>query len=146
MGDLGIALASSPLEDGHWISDEITRIIEVIRDLDPNIEVCWIPPENRAPGDAAFLFIEHTPDGRKHKMFYVMTEADFTVRNTLTRILEGDNARSPLTIAALDKHNDAMKLVQLKQHQDELEAKHDLAHHILKSPKSTYRHGGIVYE
>lgn len=139
------ALVSSPLADGRWINERVSRIVEIIQDYDSTIEVQWIPEDQRLRTDPAFRLIEHRPDGRKFIMFYVNNELEFDER-VLARVIDSDQARNPLSLAAMDKKNTALKLIAAKEKMDELEDKHDLAAHIWKSGRARYRHDGVVYE
>lgn len=141
----GGAAVASPMSDGHWISDKVSRIVEVINDYDPMIEVEWISADKRLPTDPAFRLVEKTADGRKFIMFYVNTEAEFD-ESVLARIFNSDAMKNPLSLAAIDAKNAAVKLIKAKEQMDELEEAHDLASHIYKSPKARYRHNGVVYE
>lgn len=136
---------ASPTVDGHWISDRVSRIVEIINDLDPNIKVKWIPADVRGPNEPAFALFECAPNRPEYIMFYVNTEAEFDER-VIERILSIDGVRNPLSLESIDKKNAAVKLVQLKKQMEELEASHELAASIYKSPKTRYKHDGVTYE
>lgn len=132
-----------PHDDGHWISERVSRIVELIREYDSRLDVRWIPPENREPGDAALAVIENTPTGPM-VAFYVQDEKEFDER-ILARIYEGDNKHGNV-LDKIEAHNAALRAYQEKQYQDQLEDAGDLAMHILRSPKTRYKHNGRVYE
>lgn len=154
MGDFGTGAAdlftgvdlAVPYSDGHWMTEKIGRITEMIADYDPNIKVQWVPPENREFGDPAFRIMETQPDGRAFVMFYVDTEEHFD-EGVLGRIYQLDNAKhGGKVLSAMDARNEAIKAATLKEKMEEMEAGHDLAAHIWKSPKSHYKHDGVIYE
>lgn len=133
-----------PHDDGHFISAEISRIVELIREYSQYLEVKWIPPELREPGDAAFAIVEHTSDGRVLPIFKVQTEEEFDHR-VLARIYSSDNSKANV-LDNIDAQNMAIREIQRKKHKDEMDEAHDVAVSILKSGRATYRHKGRVYE
>ena len=141
----GINTASSFHSDGHWINDRVSRIVEIIRDYDPNILIQWIPPEDRLPNDPAFCLKECHPGRPPYVMFYVQDEESFD-ESVLARIMGSDQNRNPLSLEYIDKLNAAKKLVRQKEQMDAMHDAHDLAQHIWRSPKSRYVHDGVVYE
>lgn len=146
LGGDGAALdLASPHSDGHWISDRVSRIVEIIKDYDDRIDVQWIPPETRGVNDPEFRLVTLDSLGKPYVMFYVQSQAEFDER-TLARIFSSDNAKNPLTLSALDAHNAAVKAVQMKEQMERMEEANDFAHHVFKSPKARYRHNGRVYE
>lgn len=140
VGGIGVA---TPHGDGRWISDRVSRIVEVIHDYDPSIEVQWVPPEERELGDPVFRLMELRPNGQKFIMFYIQDENAFD-ESVLARIFQSDATKNKLTLSAIDAHNDAVRALKLKKQMEELDEAHDLAKTILKSPLHTFRHNGMV--
>lgn len=81
-----------PHQDGSWVSERISRVVDLIREYDPRLDVRWIPPAAREPGDAAFAIIELTPEGPR-TAFLVQTEEEFDER-VLARIYGADSKNS----------------------------------------------------
>lgn len=140
----GLDLAS-PTESGHWVNDKVSRCVELIKMYDPNIEVQWVPPENRLPGDPEFRLLECAPNRPPYVMFYVQSADEFDER-VLARVIQQDAAKNNFSLSIIDAHNDAVKLMKAKKDEEEAEERADLVKHILKSPKARYRHNGVVYE
>lgn len=144
MEQLGLGVAS-PHSDGRWISDSVSRVVELIQEYDPNLEVQWIPPEHRQEGDPAFRIMEKTKNGRMVIAFYVQDEKEFTP-DILARIYRADAAKKGNILSEVDAKNKAYREAREKKHREEREEMIDFAYHMLRSPKTRYRHNGRVYE
>lgn len=134
-----------PHEDGSFISQRVSDLVETIRGYDPNIDVRWIPPSNRAAGDPAFALVDTHPGRAEYVIMYVQSEKEFD-GSVLERVIKADMAKNGRILDDVEAQNAAVRLLQIKKQQDELAEAHDLAHHILKSPKARYKHNGVVYE
>jgi hypothetical protein len=130
-------------EDGSFISARVSRIVELIREYDPNLEVKWVPERMRQPGEPAFMITERLRDGREVVAFYVQSENDFN-ESVLARIYAGDNTRNNV-LANVDAHNAAVQRIAAARQQEEREQYYDLMGSMIKSGKSTYRHNGTKY-
>lgn len=128
-----------PHSDGSWVSERISRVIELIREYDSALDVKWIPPDRRGEGDPAFAITE-TRQGREYVAFYVQSEKDFDER-ILARIYAGDSTRTNV-MSELDAYNEAVRAVQARKKEDERAEMHELAFSMLRSPLHTYRHNG----
>jgi hypothetical protein len=126
--------------DGSFISANVSRVVELIREYDPNLMVKWIPPTMRRPDEPAFMISERLRDGREVVAFYVQSEADFN-EGVLARIYEGDNSRHDVQ-ARVAAQNAAVLAVREARAQDEREQFADLVHSMVNSKKHTYRHNG----
>lgn len=134
-----------PHDDGSFISEKVSRIAEVIRDYDANIDVRWVRPADRRDGEPAFAIVHAAPGQLEYVIFYVQDEADFDGR-ILERLYQNDAAKHGNILSEVDARNAAVKAIQSNLHKERLEEAKDLAYHILKSPKHTYKHDGMVYE
>lgn len=130
-------------DNGEFISAKVSRIVELIREHDPNLEVKWIPENRRRPGDAAFMITERLRDGREVVAFYVQSESDFN-ETVLARIYEGDNTRNDVQ-ARVDAQNAAVQRVRLERQQEERAQISDLVASMTSSGKHTYKHDGRKY-
>lgn len=116
------------------------RIAEIIQDLDPNLELVYIPTEARS------VFDKH-PFGVRHKQggYMALTCAEDEVDERLVaKLIQGDTRRGNF-LGELEASEAAFRLVQAKEKMEEMEEKREFAHSVLKSPKSTYRHNGMVF-
>jgi len=145
MDILSQMMADAPAahEDGHFISAKVSRIVELIRDFDPRLDVKWVPPEHRAPGDAAFAIVERIADGREQPVFYVQTEEEMDER-VLARIYESDVAHNDV-MGKMEANNRAIKAAEDAKFRDMQEESHDLMRSVLKSGKHNYQHNGKTY-
>lgn len=133
-----------PHDDGSFISQRVSRIVELIRDYDPNLDVRWIPARSRRDGDPAFAIVTKDLTGREYVVFYVQDEQDFDGR-VLERLYQADAAKHGNILSEIDARNKAVRALQEKEHQEQMEEAKDLAYHILKSKKHEYKHNGIKY-
>jgi hypothetical protein len=130
-------------EDGSFISARVSRIVELIRDYDPNLEVKWIPERMRQPGEPAFMITERLRNGREVVAFYVESEQHFD-ESVLARIYAGDNSRHDV-LANVEAQNAAVNRVREARQQEEREQYYDLMGSMIKAKKHNYRHGGKTY-
>lgn len=140
--DLSLGTVLVPTSDGYLIDENHARIAEIIKDYDSELELAWIPPDKRLPGDSPFAVI-HRPMGKPE---YIAFYADVCDERIIERIFIGDVKRHGGTILnEIDAKNAAVKAVQMKKQMDELDAQADKAQHVLKSPLHKYRMEGIDY-
>ena len=126
--------------DGQFVSQRISQVVQAIKEYDPDIEVQWIPVSEREPGQAAFRLMYFPKDGTPpYIMFHVKTEDEFDAR-VLKKIMVNDQARSgKLTIDEFEAAERAQAAVAKQAYLDALEEQHDIAYHVLKSHKNTYK-------
>lgn len=138
-------MQSAPVahDDGHFISADISRIVELIREHDHRLDVKWIPPEHRQPGDAAFSVIERTSDGREHIVFHVQTEAEFN-ENVLARLYAADISQDDV-LGRMEAGNKAARNAAALRQRDAREEAMDFTLTALKSPKHVFKHNGKTY-
>lgn len=131
-------------DNGMFISAKISRIVELIRAHDSNLDVKYIPPNLRGPGDAAFAITERLRDGREVVAFYVQSECDFD-EDVLARVYEADNQHHNVQ-SMLESKNKAAQRYQEAKHREEREAHYDVMLSMIRSKKHTYRHNGKKYD
>jgi hypothetical protein len=134
-----------PHEDGSFVSERVSRLVEIIRDYDRNIDVRWIPPSQRAADDPAFALVTKDTGGREYVIFYIQDESKFD-GGVLERLYQMDAAKHGNILTKIETENMAVKAIQEKLHKERLEEAHDVAYHIQKSSKNYYRHNGFTYE
>lgn len=136
-----------PHDDGHFISERISRVVEIIRETWPMLDVKWIPPELRAEGDAAFVIVEHLPDGREVPVFHVATESEFDHR-ILAKIEQGDNSKGNL-LETIEAEERALRRYQEKQLAEYLEDQNDFVKFVIsggRERKNYVRHNGFKFD
>lgn len=128
--------------DGHFVSQTQVRINEILQDYDPNLQLQWIPPGERSAQEAAFRVVCFPP-GRPAYLICVADEVD---ERLLAKVFEADQQNSPNKLSFMDNYNKALELSRMKQAEEQRQEDHELAASILRSNKSSYRHGGIDFE
>lgn len=124
--------------DGGFVSERVRQVIEAIHDYNHELEVQWIPPLARKPGDAAFRII-HRPMGREpYVVFHVKTEAEFDTR-ILMRLIAGDQSSGAIKYSDVEAAEKAAELVAKQRAHDQLQEDIEKMHAVLKSPLNTYR-------
>lgn len=126
--------------DGQFVSQRVSQVVQAIKEYDPDIEVQWIPVSVREEGQAAFRLMYFPKDGTPpYVMFHVKTEEEFDAR-VLKKIMVNDQARQgKLTYDEIEMAEKAAQAVARQAYLDELEEMNDLAYHVLKSNKNTYK-------
>ena len=140
----GVTVAA-PHDDGRWINERVSKVVEVLRDYDRKIDVEWIPPDQRGVDDPAFRLIENLADGRKSIMFYVNDESEFDGR-VLERVIQMDASRRGKFLDEIDARNAAVRLMMQKERAEKEAESVDLYHTVLRSPLHTFKHNGRVWE
>lgn len=130
-------------DEGYFVSEKHMRMADVIREYDRNLEIEFIPEGRREPGDKPFRIV-HTNPSTGYR--YVVCYADDLDGPLLERIIKMDAQRNGNILSDLDAHNAAVRAVIEKKWQEEKAESIDLAAHIIRSPKTRYKHNGKVYE
>lgn len=131
-----------PSVDGHFISERISRIAEIIQDYDPTMELVWIPPENRDGFHKPFA-VRHNPlDAAPYIAFFL--DEDEVDHRVIARIWENDTRKNDVK-THLENMERAAELVRLKERMDKEEERKDFVTSVISSPLHTYRHNGKVY-
>lgn len=127
------------VDDTSFVPEKIVQVIQAIRDYNHELDVEWIPPRNRKPGEAAFR-IMHKPLGKEpYTIFHVKTEEEFDTR-VLMRIIHGDaSVNGRPHYSELEAAEEAAKRVAHQIWLDQIEEKNEMAHALLKSDKSVYK-------
>lgn len=133
-----------PHDDGSFISEKVSRIAEMVREYDHHLDVRWVRPADRAPGDPAFAIVDSTPGKPEYVIFYVQDESEFDGR-VLERLYQTDAEKQGNILNTIEARNKAVKAIQQKLHKEQLEEARDVAYHILKSKKHSYKHDGVTY-
>lgn len=124
---------------GGFINGMHRRIGEILGDIDPEIEVLWIPRDKREEGDKPFA-LRHTPsDGRKPYIFATYDEPDFDLR-VIEQVLEMratvQGAKESI-IDQLDRSKRVKHMMLLKEQEEKQGARHEEAQFLLRTNKHT---------
>lgn len=123
------------LEDGHFCSARVVRLIEIIREEWPMLDVKWIPREMRGADDPAFLIVEQY-QGQELPIFHVQDEELFD-GTVLERLIASDNEKGNVH-DAVEAHNKAVRMIQEKIKEDAKEERLDMIRSAIKSPLHNY--------
>lgn len=129
-----------PTGEGHFVSEKQRRTAEIINELYPNIELQWIPPNERGPAEFAFRAVDITP-GRPP---YVAVFAHDCDERILAQLIQADNTRRDV-LNYLDCHNAAVELYEAKKRKEERMEMYEMAYTILRSRKEHFRHKGFNF-
>lgn len=130
-------------EEGYFVSAKHMRVAEIIRDYDPNLEIQFIPEGQRAADEPPYRVV-FSGDGRSPA--YTVCYAHDLDGPLLERIFKMDAEKQGNILDDIDAHNQAIKALADAKRREEWEEMKDLTSHIVKSPKSRYKHNGVVYE
>lgn len=124
--------------DGRLVSAKVSRIVEAIKDYEPNLDVQWIPPEARQGNQSAFVITYSPVGGRPYALFHVKTEEEFDER-VLRKIIANDQRNGQVKVSDFEAWERSRELVARQEWRDQVEQMNELAASILKSNKSKYK-------
>lgn len=127
VGDKHVTIA------GQFVSQKASQVVESIKEYEPELEVKWVPPNAREPGDAAYAIVHNPVGAASYVMFYVQNDEDFDER-VLYRIIVNDQRNGKASLSELESWEASQKLMQTQKARDELEEAHDMARFVLRSP------------
>lgn len=125
-----------PCTDGSFVSERAARIVEIIRDYDPALEVEWIPREHRLPGDNAVRIVDTRLSGLARVVMSFPDESHLDER-VLERLFLADGTKHDV-VARLEAQNAAARAVELKRELEVREEGKDLMLYALRSPRVRY--------
>lgn len=132
------------LGESGGLSVKHERIAEIIQDLDPTLELAYIPEDQRSVFDKHPFAVIHRPrDGRPAYVAMTMPENEVDER-VIAKLIKRDTHKGSV-IDELEAQEAAMRLVQAKATMEEMEEKREFTNAVLKSNKHTYRHNGMVF-
>jgi hypothetical protein len=138
--DFDIAVVT---EDGHFVSEKHERIAAIIKDIDPELSLAWIPPENRAANETAPPFaVLCTPRDRQPYIVFTIKEDELDER-VIARLVRGDNTKND-PLAWADAISDAEEAYRLKVAMDKAEERKDFVKTVVGSHKHSFKHNGKI--
>lgn len=129
--------------NGTFVSQNQVRINEILQDYDPALQLQWIPPDQRMGDSGPAFRVVHFKDGSAP---YAVAFADECDERLLAKVFEADQTNNPNRLSFIDNYNNALELVRAKEMEEQRQEDHALAASILRSNKSSYRHGGVDFE
>lgn len=122
-----------PTDDGRWVSEDYERLARVVADYDPQFELRWIPPEYRTEPEerqkpyVIWDTVTNTP-------VFFASELD-TPADILTRLFDSDNKHGNV-LERLDKHNAAIKALEMKAQMDAAEERQEYVEWLIGTKKN----------
>lgn len=113
-------------EDGYFVNDKWLRLSEIIQDMDPNLELRWIPPKNRTDKDSKPYAIVHSPPDQRSYIICFAGELDDPV--ALLAQLWSGNTRSNDVLGKLDAMEAAKTAFEQRESMERAEAAADEIH------------------
>jgi hypothetical protein len=123
------------LDDGHFVSARVVRLIEIIREKWPSLDVKWVPREMRSETQPAFLIVEQH-QGQELPVFFVQNEEEFD-GTVIERLIMSDSQQHNVH-DVVEARNQAIRLVQEKIKDDAREERLDMVRSAVKSGKYDY--------
>jgi hypothetical protein len=118
--------------DGQLVSQKAQRVVQALKDYEPELEVRWIPPGARKEGDAAYAIIHDAPGNGAYVLFYVQNDEDFDER-VVQRVIFNDQRNGKASLSELESWEAAQKLVEKQAHLDAMEEAMDIAKFVAKT-------------
>lgn len=119
------------------------RIAEIIQDFNPDMELAWIPPEERNAFDIKPFAIRHNPPNAPSYIVGFFSEEEMDHR-IIAHLFSIDTTRNDV-LGNLEREEAAKRALQMKEQIERDEMRKDFAKSLLKSRKHTYRHNGKKY-
>lgn len=124
--------------DGHLVSAKVQRVVQAIKDYEPELEVKWVPPAARTKGQAAYAIIHNAPGNAPYVMFYVPKDEDFDER-VLARIIANDQRGEKQNYSDFEAWEQTNKLLAKQEYLDKMEEARDIAKFVAKTHLNTIR-------
>lgn len=132
------------LTDQGALSQKHERVAEIIKDYDENLELAYIPKQERTDRDSEPFAIVHTNPSNGYR-YVVMTCKESEVDERLLTRLFLANTDDQNVLARLEAEEAAKRLMDYRARMDEMEEKREFAQAVISSKKNYYRHNGKVY-
>lgn len=101
-----------PTETGHWVSEEFMLLSEVIQDYDSNLELRWIPPENRTTENERKKPCMIWHRGQMVPIMYISERED--PAEIIARLFLGDQRHGDV-LTKLDKLDAANQALEMRR-------------------------------
>lgn len=129
---------------GQALSQQHTRVAEIIQDYNPELELAWIPPNERTAFDAKpFAIIHNQPNGGR---YVVGTFSEAEMDHRIIAYLFNHDARNRDILSDIDRENAAKELLAMKEQMDHAADMQEMGRAMVKTRKSTWHHGGKTYK
>jgi hypothetical protein len=125
-------------EAGSFISSKHQRLGEILQDIDPYLELRWIPPNMRTDIDTSrpYCVVHSLPDKPPYVVMYFQ-ESD-EPENILAQIVAGDNWGKANVLQKLEMQEKVAELFRMKEQMDAAEESADMAHFLMTNRSKNY--------
>lgn len=129
----------------YFVNARVERIVQAIKDYDPDICVDYLPVGAREVAEKggkvvtlpAFKIVYRPIGQEEFTLFHVKDEDSFDER-VLMRIIHNDNRNGKQTWNEFQALEKAQEMVQKVKQQDEMEELHEMARAIIRTPLNKY--------
>lgn len=131
------------MDDGHFVSEKVAHISEIVRDFNPNLQLVWIPPENRTEGDTVppFAIMDKTPGTEPYIVFTI--KEDELDERVLAKLFRGDLTKHDV-LAEIEAGEKAREVMDLKRRMELAEERQDFIKSVVSSGIHSFKHNGRI--
>ena len=129
---------------GQVINTAHQRIAEMINDLDHELRLVWIPPNNRLPSDNMPYAVVKSPLGGEEYVVFNLREDQLDER-VIAHLIASRTGGPVSPLDRVEALEAAQRLALAKKQEDENAEARELAVAVLKSKKNWYKHNGRTY-
>ncbi|HWV44430.1 MAG TPA: hypothetical protein VN039_00140 [Nitrospira sp.] len=129
-------------EYGEFISDDHQRFAEVLKDVNPNLELAFIPRKDRDESDTKpFAIVEHRPGFEPQIIRYLSVLEMERPSEILAWCAAGDLVRNRPqdVLARIEREETMQELLDLKRKEDELEDILDMGAFVGRTPLNKFK-------
>lgn len=131
------------LGDTGALSQEHLRIAQILYDFDPNLELSYIPEQDRTPEDKEPFALFHTHNGHR---YLVMTIAPQDMNHKLVEKVFSAAIDENDVLGRIEAADAAQRAMDLAAEMERRAERREFMESVIKSPLHTYRHDGKVYQ
>ena len=117
---------------GRALSAEATRIAQVIHDYDPDLELAWIPPENRELNEQYPYAVIHRPQDAP--AYIVMRIRETELDHRIIARLWGSDSKNGNVLDKIETEEAAMRALELLKKEEEIAEAKEKAAWMVKAP------------
>lgn len=126
-----------------WVSEEFSRLAQVINDYDHNLFLEMVPVADQKDLIDKSKVFRIVDDSNKKIVMYADSLSN--PPEILAKLWSMDKKGGDV-VARLDAHNAAVEALRLRNRLDEEEAAKDFSAFVIKNTKSRWTHNGGVYD
>ena len=131
-------------ETGKFVSQEHTRVAELVKEYDSTLDLVWIPPEKRDFDEQFPFAILHSPPNREPYIVRKVQACDMNETLIATLYMNDGSKNNRSLNSWLDAQEFARQAMEKKIRDEQNAAQMDFANSVI-SGKNWYRHTGKVY-